>query len=430
MKKVLIVMIVVLTFVFINGAFVNNTHQQVLLNGTYFFHVQNQPEIQLSLEANNKNMALSPTGRLYIKSPSLQFMPVDFLSTERPIIPLESKTSLLFKSTKPADTMSFQLMSSGNQHDTLDQLLGHLKRGMNTIRGHLEWFEQNDSDIHGHLYVDFEIAWDVEPTLTFLDSPYFPGNIAIIQVNHLPEDTPIALETNLPHRSVSSFYLNSHYFFIPINIWAEPDHYWVSFIYEDPLNGKTQTITDEIIIESRDWVKQYLYIDEQVYATTNSDEAYREFRARAQEARNTSHPQPLWEGLFIMPVKDDYVLTTDYGEIRYVNDAITSSRHSGLDLAAPTGTPIYSGNHGYIVLSEYLILTGNTIIIDHGAGLFTSYYHLDTLSVSVGDFVNKGDFVGTMGSTGFSTGPHLHWSMSIYNDYINTWQVLESSLIQ
>jgi murein DD-endopeptidase MepM/ murein hydrolase activator NlpD len=137
----------------------------------------------------------------------------------------------------------------------------------------------------------------------------------------------------------------------------------------------------------------------------------------------------LWEGEFILPVKDDYVLTTDYGEIRYVNDRITSSRHSGLDLAAPTGTEIYACNSGNVVLSEYLILTGNTIIVDHGLGVFTSYYHLDTLSSQEGDFVSKGDFVGTMGSTGFSTGPHLHWSISIYNTYVNTWQVLESDLL-
>src|SRR5665647_2010269 len=104
---------------------------------------------------------------------------------------------------------------------------------------------------------------------------------------------------------------------------------------------------------------------------------------------------------------------------------LSSSRHSGLDLAAPLGTPVHAPNNGKVTLAAGgLLSTGNTIVIDHGMGLFTSYYHLNTMNVKAGDAVNKGDVIGTVGTTGFSTGPHLHYAVSIYNTNVNTYQPL------
>jgi len=73
---------------------------------------------------------------------------------------------------------------------------------------------------------------------------------------------------------------------------------------------------------------------------------------------------------------------------------------------------------------EGLLSPGNTVVIDHGMGLFTSYYHLNTISVEKGQKVSKGDIIGTVGTTGFSTGPHLHYAVSIYNTYVNPYQPL------
>ena len=118
-------------------------------------------------------------------------------------------------------------------------------------------------------------------------------------------------------------------------------------------------------------------------------------------------------------------LTTDFAEIRYVNKELSSSRHSGLDLAAPKGTSVKAPNNGIVAFAmEGLLSPGNTVVIDHGMGLFTSYYHLNTINVKKGDEVKKGDIIGTVGTTGFSTGPHLHYSVSIYNTYVNPYQTL------
>jgi murein DD-endopeptidase MepM/ murein hydrolase activator NlpD len=281
---------------------------------------------------------------------------------------------------------------------------------------------------------DFDLYNKINPSpeINILTDDNFPGNILIVQLNNIKDNLEAELSTNLSHGLISSnFYNNSYLYFIPIDIWATEGTYNLTITIRDKASEEMPKVelSENINVTSKNFVEQYLYISEQVYAETNSDAAYKEFREKAQGARSVSDMEKYWEGKFMIPVKDDYVLSTDYGEIRYVNDRITSTRHSGLDLAAPTGTEVFSCNSGKIVLSEYLILTGNTLIIDHGMGIFTSYYHMDTLYSKEGDFVKKGDPVGTVGSTGFSTGPHLHWSISIFNTYVNTWQVVENELL-
>jgi murein DD-endopeptidase MepM/ murein hydrolase activator NlpD len=105
---------------------------------------------------------------------------------------------------------------------------------------------------------------------------------------------------------------------------------------------------------------------------------------------------------------------------------VESERHSGLDISAPSGTDVFAANSGRINLAMTLTVTGNTIIIDHGMKLFSSYCHMSKLMVKEGELVKKGQLIGKVGSTGFSTGPHLHWGISSYKTYINPWLLLKN----
>ena len=108
-------------------------------------------------------------------------------------------------------------------------------------------------------------------------------------------------------------------------------------------------------------------------------------------------------------------LTTEFGETRYVNDFPTSYRHLGLDIAADEGGEVKAANRGKVVLARSLTLTGNTVMIDHGEGLFSVYHHMRDLSVKTGEIVGRGQKIGAVGTTGFSTGPHLHFMISYYS---------------
>ncbi|SHJ44763.1 Murein DD-endopeptidase MepM and murein hydrolase activator NlpD, contain LysM domain [Dethiosulfatibacter aminovorans DSM 17477] len=271
----------------------------------------------------------------------------------------------------------------------------------------------------------------LQPPELVLESEYnCPGNILVLSVENPPVNSEITMATDISHGLLSEGLIDgAYYFFIPIDIWEEAGAYSVDVSVDDLNLGRHYDLSSEIMLTDWDFKIQYLYVSDEVYESTNNDDAYREFRERVQTARGNSDKEKYWEGKFILPF-DDFTLTTDFGEKRFVNDQLTSTRHSGLDLAAPTGTEIHACNNGRVALAEYVTLTGNTLVIDHGMGLFTSYYHMDTIDVEKGDFLEKGDYVGTVGSTGFSTGPHLHWSISIYNTYVNTHQVLDGELFK
>ncbi|MGM0411341.1 MAG: M23 family metallopeptidase [Bacillota bacterium] len=145
-------------------------------------------------------------------------------------------------------------------------------------------------------------------------------------------------------------------------------------------------------------------------------EKLKEDREKIARARSKSSSQKLYNNNFIWPLEGQ--ISTDFGATRYVNGSL-QSRHSGIDIAAETGTPVKASNTGKIVLAADLTVTGKTIIIDHGHNIFSTYAHLNKMNVQKSETVNKGDKIGEIGSTGFSTGPHLHWTIKVSNIFVN-----------
>lgn len=131
------------------------------------------------------------------------------------------------------------------------------------------------------------------------------------------------------------------------------------------------------------------------------------------------------EGKFILPCQGKIFF--NFGEKRIYNNQPRSS-HSGIDIAAVTGTPVVASNAGQVVLATELYFAGNTVIIDHGLGLFTFYGHLSAIKVKRGDFVHRGQLIGLVGATGRVTGPHLHWSVRLKGSRVDPLSLLEISL--
>ncbi len=112
---------------------------------------------------------------------------------------------------------------------------------------------------------------------------------------------------------------------------------------------------------------------------------------------------------FLCPVKTPKV-STPFGAIRVINGK-KRSIHWGVDFKGKKGDPVYVSLSGKVVISRDLYYTGKTVVVDHGLGLFTLYAHLSRCSVREGDFVSRGEVIGEIGSTGRSTGPHLHFGV-------------------
>jgi len=142
------------------------------------------------------------------------------------------------------------------------------------------------------------------------------------------------------------------------------------------------------------------------------------------EARAINSDLIFFKNKFIMPV--DGIITGVYGSQRILNGK-PRWPHYGIDIAADQGTMILSSGTGVVTMAEDdLYYTGGTIIMDHGHGISTIYSHLENVLVSVGDQINQGDVIGTVGSTGRSTGPHLDFRINWFQTRLDPMSVLSN----
>jgi len=135
--------------------------------------------------------------------------------------------------------------------------------------------------------------------------------------------------------------------------------------------------------------------------------------------------EQLWDGLFQMPVTNS-VVTAGYGDARSYNGGPFDIFHTGVDFGGPLGTPIVTPANGEIVYAGELTLRGKTVVVDHGLGVMSAYFHLERLDVAAGERVTAGDQIGLGGSTGLSTGPHLHWDLRVNGVAVDGRQWLET----
>ena len=143
------------------------------------------------------------------------------------------------------------------------------------------------------------------------------------------------------------------------------------------------------------------------------------------EARAINSDLPFFKNQFIMPVEG--IISGVYGSQRILNGK-PRWPHYGIDIAAKQGTMIKSSGSGIVTMAEDdLYYTGGTIIMDHGHGISTIYSHLENVMVSVGDKINQGDIIGTVGSTGRSTGPHLDFRINWFQTRLDPMSVLNQS---
>ncbi|MBN2514484.1 MAG: peptidoglycan DD-metalloendopeptidase family protein [Deltaproteobacteria bacterium] len=147
-------------------------------------------------------------------------------------------------------------------------------------------------------------------------------------------------------------------------------------------------------------------------------------RALVDSVYRSYTPRWLGYGRFIVPSTGS--MRENFGERRIFNNTF-HSRHRGVDIRSRRGAWVKAANSGKVVLIHNLYYAGNTVIIDHGLGLFSIYCHLSKVLAKEGEFVRKGDIVGNVGSTGRVTGPHLHWGVMLFDRCINPLSLLHLS---
>jgi murein DD-endopeptidase MepM/ murein hydrolase activator NlpD len=174
-------------------------------------------------------------------------------------------------------------------------------------------------------------------------------------------------------------------------------------------NGAHATAQVSLLVERYRYETRRIQVDPKMANPPESEIARIKQDAQAMaDAFAILTPERLWRGSFDTPVPGE--ANSAFGRLTITNGK-PSGRHQGADFRAATGTPVHAPNGGRVVLAQNLYFAGNTVIIDHGLGVFSLLAHLSRIDVQSGTAVVRGEVVGQSGATGRVTGPHLHWAV-------------------
>jgi murein DD-endopeptidase MepM/ murein hydrolase activator NlpD len=193
------------------------------------------------------------------------------------------------------------------------------------------------------------------------------------------------------------------------------------------VDGAQVTVSASIQVTTGRYNSEYIDLppDRQALLDPNLIAAERE---KLDAVWTIFNPTRYWNGPFSLPVENYSKISSPFGTRRSYNGGPFSSYHEGTDFSATSGTPVYAPADGVVVLGETLFVRGNAILIDHGWGVYTGLYHLSSIDVSVGQAVKQGDFIGRVGGTGLSTGPHLHWDLRVRSLNVDPMQLTRQAL--
>jgi len=189
-------------------------------------------------------------------------------------------------------------------------------------------------------------------------------------------------------------------------------------------DGKPMVCTQAITVRTGKFPTERLTVEKQfVQPDPEQQKRAEEDQKKMKAIYDTVTPEVLWKGKFLVPLKG---VTTggNFGRRRVLNGEARSP-HAGVDFPAVAGTPVYAAQAGKVVLAENLYYSGNTVVIDHGFGIYTLYAHLSEIGVHAGDSVDVSEEIGKVGATGRVTGPHLHWGLTIDHARVNALQIVQ-----
>ena len=258
----------------------------------------------------------------------------------------------------------------------------------------------------------FHVEVNTEPLITLSDLKPSQGGLVIIDLENVSKDSEIEVKSNF---KPSAIYRTAHSarFYLPMAYQSEAKNYDLQITLDEEVFNYTLDVQSYAFKESHFTVPVSISRD-----TVGNQDAVRQYRDAIYPTFVSFVEEVYWEGPFVVPVEGARISST-FGEKRFVNSAKNPTRHSGIDYAIACGTEVYASNAGVVEFADFLIMIGNTIVIDHGLGLKTYYKHLEDIVIEAGDIVAKGQLIGHVGTTGYSTGCHLHFQAMVKNQSIN-----------
>ncbi len=212
------------------------------------------------------------------------------------------------------------------------------------------------------------------------------------------------------------------YALLPISYYEKPKEKDFQIVYSQDSHTKSQNFS--VRIEEATYLKESITVQKSKVnpkskaVKTRTAKEYKE----AMDIYGKATRKSYIDSKFIMPMNSK--ITSDFGKARVYNGSL-KGYHSGTDFRAKVGTPVISTNDGVVVLAKDRFYAGGTVIINHGHGIYSCYYHLSKFKVKKGDVVHKSQIIALSGDTGRVTGPHLHFSIRVGGLQVDPLQFIE-----
>lgn len=238
-----------------------------------------------------------------------------------------------------------------------------------------------------------------------------PGQMLPMSVQNLNTNKPVEFLGHqvLPFPSPAN--KTSFLLFLAVDYKTKVGDYNLTYF-----QGEKQVI-QKIAIVPKKYKEEILHVEPQKVHPPKKfeDEIYKEYK-QALQIYTTNTKEVYWKKPFIFPLHSP--ITSDFGNARVYNGSL-NGYHSGTDFKAKMATPIKASNDGVVVLAQKRYYAGGSVIIDHGYGVYSCYYHLSKIEVQVGEKISQGQLIGLSGKSGRVTGPHLHFGMRVANTNVD-----------
>lgn len=259
-------------------------------------------------------------------------------------------------------------------------------------------------------------------SITFSENRIAQGRTLVISVTL---STEAKLTANFEDRPIMLSGSGKHYWgIVGVHALSEIGVYSVAFTATLP-DGSQSAVAQNVLVTTGPYSTETIVVvagredllDPEVVAAETQKMSY---------IWSQITPQKQWAGAFGYPL-DEIRVTSEFGTRRSYGDGPVNGFHAGIDFGGDE-VPIYAPAAGTIVLAEQLQVRGNAVLIDHGMGLFSGYWHQSKIAVHPGDKVAAGDIIGYVGNTGLVTGPHLHWEMRLGGIAVDPLQWVQESI--
>ncbi len=209
---------------------------------------------------------------------------------------------------------------------------------------------------------------------------------------------------------------------VPLSTYEKPGEYVAKITY-DVFDKGESCVTVPVRITPKKFVSETIALsDANTAIKTDSSDTRKKQIDRLNKILGSKHYNSIFETSRFSAPNPSTRYTSNFGDRRvykYSNGKSSTSLHYGIDYGIPTGSKVRACGRGKVVMVENRVTTGWSVCIEHLPGLFSLYYHLDKVNVEAGKIINQGDLIGSSGSTGLATGPHLHWEVRLNMEAVN-----------